>query len=193
MYIQNSEFQLRTRLEVIRDRATIWAIAWIVSVIVFFGLSIWLQYVDHGKAFGVSISLALMISCVGVIVMVQRVSRFSKYRLNRTTEFSAKDHKRIYGENKKEKGVEIETPMSNKAVSFTPFTPKEAENCPGNWIAVCVSGACTFSMSRVSAGGMGEAKRIALERHNYRSNPNNFEYSRNCYTPEIIVGRVPDE
>jgi len=43
------------------------------------------------------------------------------------------------------------------------------------------------------ASGVTEAKKIASERHAITSNPNNFEYSRFCSAPEIIVGRVPDE
>jgi len=77
-----------------------------------------------------------------------------------------------------------EIPVSDKAVPSTLY---------GNWIAVCGNGACTFSISRMSASGMADARKTALERHGYTSNPNNFQHSRNCSAPEIIIGRVPDE
>ncbi len=108
MYIQNTEFDLRERLGDIRDRTSIWAIIWILIAVQLFALSIYhhmtgVEYHATGEKcyLGIFINVALMISCVGVIVTVVRVSRFAKYRLNRTTEFPAGDHKRIYGEEKK--------------------------------------------------------------------------------------------
>lgn len=89
--------------------------------------------------------------------------------------------------------VQGEIPVSDNAISLTLFTSKEAERCPGNWIAVCGNSACNFCISRMPASGMAEAKKIAFERHERTSNPNNFQYSRHCSTPEILVGRVPDE
>ena len=80
----------------------------------------------------------------------------------------------------------------DKLVSLTLFTEKEAEHCPGNWVAICDNSGCSFS-TKMPASGVVEAKRIALERHGQTSNPNNFYHSRNCSFPEIIVGRVPDE
>ncbi|KKQ77978.1 MAG: hypothetical protein A3A96_04380 [Candidatus Zambryskibacteria bacterium RIFCSPLOWO2_01_FULL_39_39] len=83
--------------------------------------------------------------------------------------------------------------MSDKAVSLTPFTSKEAEYCPGNWIAICGNQGCDFSTRTFPASGIEEAKKIALERHSRTSNPNDFQHSRHCYAPKIIAGRVPDE
>jgi len=85
-------------------------------------------------------------------------------------------------------------PNINTHVSTpTLFTKKEAEHCPGNWIAICENEGCSFSTRRIPASGIEEAKKVALERHSRTSNPNNFEHSRYCSAPEIVVGRVPDE
>ena len=77
-----------------------------------------------------------------------------------------------------------EIPASDKAVS--------SALC-GNWIAICGNSECTFSISKMSASGMADARKTALERHGYTSNPNDFQHSCHCSDPEIIVGRVPDE
>lgn len=70
--------------------------------------------------------------------------------------------------------------MLDQKIVLTLFTTKEAEQCPGNWIAICKNG-CGF-YTHMSASGVNEAKSIAFNRHPIK-----------CANPKIVVGRVPDE
>lgn len=103
MYNHSLKLELRERIGVIRDRSSKWALFWILLTIVLVGLSIWADNTDPKDHLKGVFGLAIMISAVCTIVMIIRTSRFTKYHMNPPTEFPAKDHKRIYREDKKER------------------------------------------------------------------------------------------
>lgn len=82
--------------------------------------------------------------------------------------------------------------MESLATNFTLFTTKEAERCPGEWIAVCKDNGCGFQ-TRTPANGIEEAKRIAIDRHHKQKTYRPYKARYICDNPKVVVGRVPDE
>ncbi len=103
MYNHSLKLELKERIRVIRDRTSQWAVFWILLTIVLVGLSIWADNTDPKEHLKGIFGLAIMISSVCTIVMIMRTSRFTKYHMNPPAEFPAKDHKRIYRENKEKR------------------------------------------------------------------------------------------
>jgi predicted phage tail protein len=82
--------------------------------------------------------------------------------------------------------------MESSVTDFTLFTTKEAERCPGEWIAICKDRECGFHTC-TPASGIEEAKRIALDRHHKQRGYRPARAKYICVNPQIVVGRVPDE
>jgi len=97
MYIQNSEKDLRKRLGKIRNDSSLWACFWAILAIALAWLVVWPDATTNLEKFLKGIyGSAMMASWICMIIMLMRVVRFTRYRLNRTKAYPINDYNRIY-------------------------------------------------------------------------------------------------
>ena len=96
MYTQDAESDKRGRIRKIRDRASLWALFWTLLVVAFCGLLIGAGIADVEKSLKIMLGTMLVVSGLCDIVMIKRVARFTRYLLNRTSNYPINDYNRIY-------------------------------------------------------------------------------------------------